>query len=176
MKNFRNILLTALITIGAITSVLYISSCKDKCGSTTCQNGGTCSNNVCICPSGYSGNNCGTGWSTRYLGTYNCTRANCAPAVTTINSWQSVITTDASNSGYTIDISNFDGGNTTVVGIVDSTINGISHLTISPAAGSYGVDATGSFDSTTNTINLKFTAAGVGGSGGYTCNMVMTKL
>ena len=87
-----------------------------------------------------------------------------------------MITTDASNSGYTIDISNFDTGTITVVGIVDSTINGISLLTISPAAGSYGVTGHGSFDSTTNVINLEFTTAGVGGTNDFTCNMVMTKL
>ncbi len=176
VKNFRHIIITALLTIGAFSSIIYISSCKDKCGSTTCQNGGTCSSNVCICPTGYSGSSCSTGWSTVYLGTYNCTRANCSPAVTTVNNWQSVITVDASNSGYTVDISNFDGGNTTVVAIVDSVINGKSHMTISPAAGSYGVNATGTFDSTGNVINLEFTAAGVGGAGGYRCNMVMTKI
>jgi EGF-like domain len=175
VRHLRYILPAAILVIGVICLTMQ-SGCKNKCGSTTCQNGGTCTDNVCICPQGYSGNSCQTGWSDIYLGTYTCTRSNCRPAVTTTPSWQSVITKDASNSGYTIDISNFDGNNVTIVAIVDSMVNGVSRITISPAAGSYGVNATGTLDSATHTINLAFTSSAAGGVGGYSCNMALVKL
>jgi hypothetical protein len=59
MKNIFSILLSLFITI------LFLDSCKkdDKdnpCASITCENGGTCNNGTCDCPSGYSGNKCQT--------------------------------------------------------------------------------------------------------------------
>jgi hypothetical protein len=149
------------------------SSCKNKCGSTTCQNGGSCASNVCVCPKGYSGNACQSGWSDLSIGTYNCTRANCKPAERGVLTWQSAVTKAASNGGYTIYISNFDGGNTTQTGLIDSSINGVAKITISPVAGS-GVNATGTFDSTTKTINLQYTNYSGGVSTG-TCNMILVK-
>lgn len=40
-----------------IAFVLTMQSC-DKCKDVTCQNGGTCDNGKCACPTGYSGDNC----------------------------------------------------------------------------------------------------------------------
>jgi hypothetical protein len=155
---------------------MFNTSCKSKCGSTTCQNGGACTDNVCVCPTGYSGNACQTGWSTNAIGTYNCTREDCTPAVSGLNAWQSSITADATNGGYTIDISNFDNSGVTVVGIIDSSIGGISEVTISPASGGVGVDASGTYDSLAEIMNLVYTSAGAGGVSGYKCTMILTKI
>lgn len=176
MKAVRHILVTALLTLFAFGTVLY-TSCKNKCGNTTCQNGGTCDNNKCVCPVGYSGNACQAGWSNAIIGTYTCSRANCVPGITGVNSWQSAIIKDPTNSGYTIEISNFDNSNITVVAILDSGINGIQNIVISPAVGSYGVNATGTFIIDSNIVKLDhFTTSSIGGVGGYTCSMTMTKL
>jgi hypothetical protein len=83
--------------------------------------------------------------------------------------WQSAVTKNATNSGYTINISNFDNANLTVVATIDSLHN----IRISPASGAYGVNATGSF--VNGVINLKFTTAYPSGVS-YSCNMTMTKL
>jgi hypothetical protein len=56
----RSILLSALLTIGVFGAVTYSSCVLDKCSSVTCQNGGSCKDGNCICPSGYTGSNCET--------------------------------------------------------------------------------------------------------------------
>ena len=131
--------------------------------------------NVCECPIGYSGNSCQTGWSDAVIGTYTCTRSHCSPAVTGATSWQSTITKDATNGGYTIDISNFNNSNTTIVGVVDSSQGATQKITVNGASGA-GVDASGylTVSSSATTINLTFTTytAGIRGS---TCDMTMTK-
>ena len=172
MKLFRHIIITALLTIGAFSTVLY-TGCKDKCGSTTCQNGGVCTNNICVCPTGYSGNNCGTSWTGQYVGTYQCTRGACSPAVAGSTSWQSAITVDATYGGYEVDISNFDGASATyAVATVDSAG---TTLDIVPGA-TGGLAGTGTRDLTTGTIVLHYTTASAAGVGGYSCTMTMTKL
>jgi len=88
----------------------------------------------------------------------------------------SSITKDATNGGYTIDISNFDNSNTTIVGNIDSAINGISRITISPAVvSSGGIDASGTFDVNNNTVSLQFTTASPTGGAAYSCEMTMVK-
>lgn len=162
-----------MLTTG-IFSVVLVTSCKNKCGSTTCQNGGACTDNLCVCPIGFSGNACQTGWTDIFVATYKCQRYNCTPAVTGDTTyWQSAITKDATNPGYTIDISNFDNSNTTVAATVDSNINGVSNIEVSTVTGTYGINATGTYSN--DTIRLKFTTSSVGGVGGYTCQMVLGK-
>ncbi len=102
--------------------------------------------------------------------TYNCTRADCSPAVVGVNSWQSAITKASSNSGYTLAISNFDNSNIAQTATVDSAGN----ISITPAAGTYGVSAKGAIVG--NTITLNFTTYVAGGVPGYSCKMVMVKL
>lgn len=169
LKTFRYILLTSLITIG-LFSVAVLTGCKDKCGTTTCQNGGTCQDNKCSCPTGYSGNSCETGWSDPAIGTYTCTRADCNPVVLGVNTWQSSVTKNSSNGGFTININNFDNSGSTVVGTIDTFHN----ITVSPAAGSYGVNASGSY--VDGKIKLTFATASSNGGIAYTCKMEMTKL
>ena len=169
MKYLRYILITALLTTGIFSSVLYTSCNKNKCGSTTCQNGGTCSGSVCVCPIGYSGISCQKGWSDIFIGTYKCKRNNCSPHVAGDSTWISSVTKSSTNGGYTINISNFDNSNITIAATVDSN----EHIVISTTPPSYGVNANGIYSS--GNINMSFTTSSVGGVGGYTCNMVMTK-
>jgi hypothetical protein len=168
LSQIRNILVTAFITAGIFVTVLYTTGCKNKCGTTTCQNGGTCVNNVCTCPTGYFGNSCQTGWSDPAIGTYKCSRSDCSPAVTGANSWTSVVSKDATNGGFTLDITNFDNSNVTVVAKIDT----LHYITVVPAGAGYGLDASGRY--ATDTIKLKFTTYAAGG-GGYKCNMTMVK-
>lgn len=168
MKQIRSIFIPALFTLAAFCSVVYLSCSKSKCGGVVCQNGGTCTGNKCVCAAGYSGNGCQSGWSDEFLGTYKCKRGSCTPAIADTSSWQSVITKDASNSGYTIDISSFAQGSASISAQVDS----VGNITISPAAGSAGVHATGKY--LNGTITMEYTTAAAVGTT-FSCSMVMVK-
>ncbi len=166
--NKINIIIKGLFFAISIIAVFFYVSCKNKCGTTTCQNSGTCSNNKCICPTGYSGNSCQNAWSSEYIGTYKCSRAACTIHVNGDTTWQSAVTVGATNGGYTVNISNFDNTNVTQVATVDS----VNNITISLASGTYGVAASGTFAS--NKINLHYTTYAQGGIA-YICNMTMIK-
>ncbi len=175
MRSFHQILVSALFVAIIACSFIY-TGCKNKCGSTTCQNGGSCTNNVCVCPQGYSGNSCQIGWSDAVIGTYRCTRSNCSPAVTGATSWQSAITKDATNGGYTVDVSNFNNSNTSVVAIVDSAQNSSQIIKISAVNG-IGTDASGTVtvSSSGTTVHLHFTTYSGNGVIGAQCDMTMVK-
>lgn len=167
MRTFHQVVVTILFATGIFGAVL-LTSCKDKCGGTTCNNGGSCDNNVCSCPTGYSGADCGTSWVTKYIGTYNCVES-CTPATST-GKWQSAITASATNGGYEITISNFNNSNVSYDATVDST----NHLTLVPGTIA-GVAGTGTINTTTNVVTIYFTASRSGG-GGSSCTMTMTRL
>lgn len=169
MKATRYILFATVLTLGIFSIILYTSCNKSKCGSTTCQNGGVCTDNKCVCPTGYSGSGCENGWSNDFAGTYDCSRSDCSPAVVGVNAWKSIISKSSVNGGYTVNISNFDNSNVTVVAVVDS----VKNIVISPAAGSYGISARGAMND--KTITLHFTTSAAGGVGGYECSMQMVK-
>ncbi|MCB9045759.1 MAG: calcium-binding EGF-like domain-containing protein [Chitinophagales bacterium] len=59
MKLLKNFIFPGLLTLFAFSLVLY-ASCNNKCKDITCQNGGTCENGSCKCPTGYEGEFCET--------------------------------------------------------------------------------------------------------------------
>lgn len=52
--NIEKIILVAFFFI----SMLYMPSCTDPCDNTFCINNGTCVDGDCVCPTGFSGQNC----------------------------------------------------------------------------------------------------------------------
>ena len=169
MKFLRHILVTALFTMGIFASVLYVG-CKNKCGSITCNNGGTCESNTCVCPTGYYGNSCQTAFISALLGTYNCSRSDCSQAVSGASTWVSVVSAASTNAGYTFLISNFNNTNTTLTATVDSLGNVNTDL----ANGVSGVVAKGKFVAPTMTLHY-YTFSIASGIVGAECNMTMTK-
>ncbi|MEI8278231.1 MAG: calcium-binding EGF-like domain-containing protein [Bacteroidota bacterium] len=170
MKSIRNIAFTTLFTVSAFTCILYSAACnKNNCGSFNCQNGGTCTSDTCACPTGYTGNNCQNAWSTQYLGTYKCTQV-CTPAVTS-NSWSSTITQDATNGGYTLDISRFGNINLSVVAnVVDN--NG--HITLTASSTTTNTimgSGTLVVNGSTTTLTINYST----GTGGSACTITMIK-
>lgn len=89
------------------------------------------------------------------------------------NKWVSSVVKSSVNGGYTIDITNFDNSNSTIEGVIDSAIGGVNKIVIKPGAGSYGINATGTYQN--GVITLHFTTASALGGAGYTCDMTMTK-
>lgn len=70
MKSIKQIVLGAFLFVSSACAVLYTSCTKDKCKDVTCQNGGTCSDGKCTCPTGYEGTNCETLSRAKFIGTY----------------------------------------------------------------------------------------------------------
>ncbi len=71
MKALRNILVTALLTLGLYSTITYIACNKDRCHNVACLNGGVCDDGSCTCPSGIEGNRCQTASRDKFIGTYN---------------------------------------------------------------------------------------------------------
>ncbi len=70
MKKIRLVALSALVTVGAFSGVLYTSCTKDACKGVTCLNSGTCDGGTCTCPSGIGGNTCETVYRSLYNNNY----------------------------------------------------------------------------------------------------------
>ncbi|MCW3122286.1 MAG: hypothetical protein JWQ38_1778 [Flavipsychrobacter sp.] len=71
MKPIRSILLTAILTILAFSSVTYMACHKDKCVDIACKNNGACENGHCSCPTGYEGDRCEVMTSDKFIKTFN---------------------------------------------------------------------------------------------------------
>lgn len=69
----KTIMLSALGALTAFTAVTVSSCNEDKCKAIVCAYGGVCSDGMCLCLSGYEGNQCETITRTRYLGVWNVT-------------------------------------------------------------------------------------------------------
>ncbi len=64
MKRTRTVITTAIITLLTFGAIVYSSCTKDRCSNVTCQNGGSCVNGYCSCPSGWEGDHCELGVKT----------------------------------------------------------------------------------------------------------------
>jgi len=58
MKQRKAIIITTILTLLSFGAIIYTSCRKDRCKRLVCQNGGTCNDGFCICPSGYTGTYC----------------------------------------------------------------------------------------------------------------------
>lgn len=77
MKLFRQIALSAMITLSAFAAVVYTSCSKDACKGVTCNNGGTCSGGNCTCLTHFTGVHCDS-LVCNNGGTYNGSSCTCA--------------------------------------------------------------------------------------------------
>lgn len=70
----KNLILNFVMAFLSITAMISLQSCVDKCRDVNCQNGGTCDDGECDCPTGYSGTNCEIEPCTyvQWTGTLNC--------------------------------------------------------------------------------------------------------
>ena len=73
MKTLRLIALSALVTVASATAIFSTSCSKDACKDVTCQNGGTCSDGTCVCPTGYEGTSCETMSRTKFTKSWSAT-------------------------------------------------------------------------------------------------------
>ncbi len=137
MKKLKSgILLTAITTLLAFMSVLYISSCNNKapslsptsCENVVCQHGGYCNQGVCLCPTGYQDSRCGTKWNSKFVGRWNVvetvTSSDTYDTIGAQRYYQVVIDTTAVPKEIFISGLRGNGTYTDVTGLIDSTTIG----------------------------------------------------
>ena len=154
MKSLRLVALSALLTVGAFSAVVYTSCSKDACSGVTCQNGGTCSGGNCTCPTGYEGTNCETKSITKLIKVWSASDAQVSPALT-LPTYTSAIVAGATVNGVTI--SNFS--NSFFTHDVTATLSGntITIGTQTPDNDTFSVSGTGTYDPTSAHISWNYT-------------------
>lgn len=171
MKSARNIIFSALLTIGAFGAVTYTACKKDECKDVVCNNGGTCSSGKCVCATGYEGDKCETKFNAKYVGTWSVTET-CGTATST--PYQVTITADASDPTKVL-VSNLGNYNCTVGGTINfnGTVNtaNSSQLTINDNKCGTQMNATGSISN--GKLTFTYTATYTGGSDN--CTATLTK-
>lgn len=89
MKNWKSILIT-FCCFFTIAGMVFFSACvKDPCLDLTCQNGGSCSDGFCQCPTGFEGAECDITAASRFVGTWKgadrCNNFPLNPSTVTIS-------------------------------------------------------------------------------------------
>ena len=100
--SFKPFLFAALSTIMLFSATAWLSCTRNKCATTTCNNGGVCTNEICACATGYEGTLCNTVSRTKFVG-----------------NWQQLVsgTGGASHHANAISVSN--GASITMVSILN---------------------------------------------------------
>ncbi len=150
MKSIRNIAFSALLTFGAFGAITYTSCNKDECKDVVCQNGGTCNEGNCDCPTGYEGTSCETKSVTKFVGTWAVSE-DCSSTP-----YQVTITADPSNVSGVI-VSNLGNYGCNVGGTIawDGSVNQTT-ITIKDNKCNTQMDATGTINN--GVITIDYTA------------------
>jgi hypothetical protein len=170
MKSIRNIAFSALLTLGAFTTITYTSCNKDECKDVVCQNGGTCNaeTGACVCSVGYEGTNCETKSNAKFVGVWAVTET-CGSA--TSDPYQVTITADATDATKIL-VSNLGNYNCTVGGTIvyNGSVNGAT-LTIADNKCGTQMNASGTFANGKITITYTATTATLNDN----CTATLTK-
>jgi len=71
MKFWKHSLLAASVFLGIASTVTYTSCVHDSCKAIICRNGGTCDNELCLCPDGWEGTQCEIRSAQKFVGKYD---------------------------------------------------------------------------------------------------------
>ncbi|HYD21017.1 MAG TPA: hypothetical protein VEB40_06035 [Flavipsychrobacter sp.] len=147
-------LLAAAIAIFSFITVVYTSCTPDKCKDVVCQNGGTCGEGNCTCPTGFSGTLCATNDATKFLGTWTGS-TNCGSGT------QLIIT---QGTGATILISSNAGTGScfktfNMVGTVNGNTATFNQTELDNCANSYTMAGTATITGNSITFSMNFSGA-----------------
>lgn len=82
MRFWKHSLLSAAVFMGITSTVTYTSCTNDSCQTLICRNGGTCSDEQCLCPDGYEGTQCDVVSRSKFRGSYaGNTKVNQLPVI-----------------------------------------------------------------------------------------------
>ncbi len=148
MKSFKQIALSAMLTLGAFGAVTYTSCNKDECKDVVCENGGTCSGGNCNCPVGYEGDRCEIVSSLKMLGDYN------GNETCDVGSDDYNVEITAHSNVLSINIKNIYNQSFTAVG----TVTGTNTFTFQGSSGSTSYTGSGEVDGNTLTLEYDITS------------------
>lgn len=154
MKSIRNIAFSALLAVGAFTTVTYTACNKDECKDVVCQNGGTCVTGNCNCATGYEGTNCETAVRAKFLKTWAASDKDIA-TTTNLPTYSSIIV--AGTAITEVKISKFSDSYFT--NDVKATVSGntITIASQQPDNDMYYVEGTGTYNSADMKITWSYT-------------------
>lgn len=145
MKQFKQIALTALLSISAFGAVVYTSCNKDECKDVVCQNGGTCSGGTCTCATGYEGTNCETKSRDKFVGVYT------GSEICTIGTDNYTITMAANSDALKLTMTNLYNDNYTAT----CNMAAVDSFSFSGSQGTVTFTGTGRL--VTNTLTVRYT-------------------
>ena len=159
-KSFRNIALSALITIGGFTAITYTSCTKDECKDVVCNNGGTCVSGNCSCPTGYEGSNCSTFSRDKILGVYT------GSETCTIGTDNYTITLSSNSDNVKLTLTNLYNQNFTAI----CTMTGATTFNFSGTQGTGGTTTTftGTGSVSGSQLTVTYTISSTGASNACT--------
>jgi len=160
MKSLRLIALSAIVTLGSFSAILYSSCSKDACKGVTCLNNGTCSGGNCTCPSGIGGNSCETVYRTLYAYSYVGNGTDNFGGTYTSN--KLTFTTGSDTTDYTkMSMQWFDHAGASVVTLPitlsNNTSNGSNFSVVMTVVDTFTYTGTGTISG--NTVSLSLTEA-----------------
>jgi hypothetical protein len=166
MKSLRNIALSAIMTIGAFSAITYTSCNKDECKDVVCQNGGTCVNGTCSCPTGYEGANCETKSRDKFLGNWSGSD-KCGSGTYNVSL---TIGTSTNNINALVNNPGGFGGTIQITGAVTAS----NKLSFTNASVGSGRTLTGTMTFNNNSMTFEYTVTPATGSPDV-CNGTYTK-
>ena len=147
-----------LFAAASVVAISFAGCVKDPCKDIVCQNGGTCAEGICACPSGYEGDLCAAESRTKFLKTGNVDATYAVVELGTRSGSKSysVVVKGSSTSNTKLLITNFWGLFTNPV---TATISG-SKVTLArqePDADKYFVEGSGVYANGKITMTYKVT-------------------
>lgn len=150
MKSIRNIAFAALMTIGAFSAITYTACNKDECKDVVCNNGGTCVDGTCSCPTGYEGTNCDAKTRDKFIGSWagsdQCTSGTYTITLSIAASSSSNVTALVTNPGGF-------GGTVTITG----NVTGSNTLAFNSQSVGGGRTLTGTMTFNGNSMTFSYT-------------------
>ena len=130
MSKIKNLVFSALLTIGAFGAVTFTACNTDECKDVVCNNGGACISGTCSCTSGYEGNNCETQSRAKFQKNWNVNETprianpyTCLIAAGT-NIRDVAIASTFANSFFNNPITGTVDGNTLTIPVQKPDVNG----------------------------------------------------
>lgn len=154
MKSIRNIALSALLSIGAFSTVTYVSCNPDACKDVVCSNGGACVDGNCNCTTGYEGTTCQTEVRAKFVKSWTASDKNVSDSKDLPTYTSNVV---AGTTVSDVKISKFSDG--LFIADVKATVTGTTITVPSqqPDNDGYYVEGSGTYNSTDMTISWTYT-------------------